>query len=505
VTNSLFSSISYGKVWKDKPFNFQVSANHDQNANQNRINLTFPNLTFNVNTLYPFRKKEPVGDAKWYENLGIALNTVAKSTSYFFDTAVNASGQINNNLQWGASHSVPISLSLPSLGPVQISPSISYQEKWYQEKNTRTWNPTDRKLDTVVQKGFYTARDMSYGIGMSTRVFGMFGFGKNSKVQAIRHEIRPNISINYKPNFNAQNYYTTQVDTTGRTNRYSYFEGSLFGAFSESRFGGIGFGVDNVLQMKVRDTKDTTVASKKVSLLDGLSINGSYNMIADSFQFSNFTMSARTNLFDKLNITASANFDPYLDDTSGNRIDKLVWTKNPISLGRLTSGQISLDSRFNGGDQKKRNQNINQTARNTTGMPMDELQQEAAYIQNNPSEFADFSIPWSVSLSYSLRFSRYKSFNNPKSYETTFNQDVNWNGDVNLTPKWKIGMSGSYNISKKELGLLSMNLSRDLHCWQMSIAISPVGRYKFFTINISPKSNLLRDIKVNRTRYFYDM
>ena len=146
-----------------------------------------------------------------------------------------------------------------------------------------------------------------------------------------------------------------------------------------------------------------------------------------------------------------------------------------------------------------------QAARNASGMPMDEFQQEAAYIQNNPSEFADFSIPWSISLSYSLRFSRFKSFSNPKSYETTFNQDVNWNGDVNLTPKWKIGMSGSYNISKKELGLLSMNLSRDLHCWQMSIAISPVGRYKFFTINISPKSSLLRDIKVNRTRYFYDM
>ena len=94
---------------------------------------------------------------------------------------------------------------------------------------------------------------------------------------------------------------------------------------------------------------------------------------------------------------------------------------------------------------------------------------------------------------------------NPGKFETNFNQDVNWNGSVNLTPKWKIGASGSYNISLKEIGVLSMYLSRDLHCWQMSINLAPVGRYKFFTINISPKSSLLRDIKVNRTRYFYDL
>ena len=68
-----------------------------------------------------------------------------------------------------------------------------------------------------------------------------------------------------------------------------------------------------------------------------------------------------------------------------------------------------------------------------------------------------------------------------------------------------IVLSGSYNITQKELGLLSINLSRDLHCWQMNINMSPVGKYRFFSINISPKSSMLRDIKVNRTRYFYDL
>ena len=507
-TNQLNSSITYSKIWKDKPYNLSISANHNQNTTQKLININLPDVAFNVNTQYPFRRKEAIGDYKWYENIGMALNTNARSLSYFYDTAKNISTQLANNFKWGASHSVPISLSLPALGPVQVSPSVSYQEKWYQEKFIRKWNPTEQKLDTVISNGFYSARDMSFGIGMSSRIFGMFAFNKKSKIQAIRHEIRPSISINYKPNMNKQSYYTSQVDTAGTVAKYSYYERSVFGSFSDVRFGGLGFGIDNILQMKVKNSKDTGLASlKKVSLLDGLSINGNYNFLADSFKLSNLSLSARSNLFDKINITANAQFDPYLYNDQGKRINKLVWNKKAMSLGTLTSGGISLQSRFNGGDKsgKTNNSNLSNANANNSGLPLDEYQQEAAYIKNNPNEFVDFSSPWSVDVSYSLRFSRSPSFTNIGQFQTTINQDFNWNGNISLTPKWKIGMSGSYNLTLKEIGVLTMNLSRDLHCWQMSVVLSPIGKYRFFTINISPKSSMLRDIKVNRTRYFYDL
>jgi hypothetical protein len=83
-------------------------------------------------------------------------------------------------------------------------------------------------------------------------------------------------------------------------------------------------------------------------------------------------------------------------------------------------------------------------------------------------------------------------------------QDINGGGSLNLTPKWQIGLNGSYNITQKEVGLVSVSLSREMHCWGMSINLSPVGRYRFFSINISPKSALLRDLKINRTRSTYD-
>lgn len=95
--------------------------------------------------------------------------------------------------------------------------------------------------------------------------------------------------------------------------------------------------------------------------MDGFNLTSRYNFLADSFKLDPINLSARTSLFDKVNITAGASFDPYLNDANGKKIDKLIWTKNPVSLGRLTSGNISLNSNFKGGDQSKSPSVNNQT------------------------------------------------------------------------------------------------------------------------------------------------
>jgi hypothetical protein len=417
--------------------------------------------------------------------------------------------QIFNNLQWGGTHSVPISLSLPQIGALQISPSITYSEKWYQQKFVRSWNNATKKVDTTINKNFYSSRDMSFGIGMTSRIFGSYTFRKNSAVKAIRHEIRPSISANYKPDMNGKYFYTTQLDTVGRVGRFNVFDNSLFGGFGEGKFGGLSFSVDNNIQMKVRDRNDTAVdAVKKVNLIDGLNLGGSYNFLADSFQLSVFNIGARSNLFDKISITAGGTLDPYEVDSRGDRLNRLVWKNKIATLGRFVGGNISVSSQFQGGDKnKKKNTNtqgIGQPYNPNTGMPLDEYQTEAAYINNNPAEFADFSIPWSFNFSYSLRFQRDRKADYSGFY-TNIYQDMNWNSTLSLTPKWQLGINGFYNITQKEIGTMSVSIAREMHCWQMALNVSPIGRYRFFNITISPKSGLLRDIKVNRTRFFYDL
>ncbi|MFZ4058546.1 MAG: putative LPS assembly protein LptD [Ferruginibacter sp.] len=507
-SNQLNSTISYNKVWKE--FNIALNASHSQNTNQKTISVSLPDVSFNLNTQYPFRRKEAVGKLKWFENIGIALNSNVRSQTFFSDdTAIsklNIGKQIFDNYKWGGNHNIPISLSLPQIGPFQISPSISYVERWYQERFRRTWNSTSRKVDTTIKNGFFTARDMSFGLSIATRIFGMFTFGKKSKIKAIRHEIRPSIGINYKPDMNGKYFYATQIDTSGRNARFSLYERSLYGAFGEGRFGGMSFNIDNNISMKIRDKKDTTAdATKKVTLIDGWSLGGSYNFLADSFALSVFNMSARSNLFEKINITATATFDPYQVNSSGDRINKLIWRKKALTLGRLIGGNVSMSTSFQGGDKSKKPKTPGQGMpyNTNTGMPLDEYQTEAALISNNPAEYADFSIPWSISLSYSLRFQRERTAD-LVSYKTNFYQDVNWTGTVNLSPKWQLGLNGFYNITGKELGTISMSIAREMHCWQMAINVSPVGKYRFFNLTINPKSALLRDLRINRTRYFFD-
>ncbi len=509
--NQLSSSITYSKNWKNRPYNISISANHNQNTVNKQININLPDVAFNVNTQYPFRKKDAAGDLKWYENIGIGYNGNGRSLTSFYDTAGNIGKQALNNLQYGARHSIPITLSLPPLGVLQVAPSVSYEEKWYQQKFVHTYNPLKKAEDTVKTNGFYTARQMTFGISFSTRIFGMYGFGKNSNIKAVRHEIRPSISANYSPNFNAKNFYKARIDSAGNTGLRSYYENSIYGAYNNQRFGGLSFSLDNVVSMKVRDKADTSAkADKKISIIDGLKLDGSYNFLQDSFKFSNLTLSARSTITDKINISAGAVFNPYQTDKNGRNIDKLVWSKNPFTLGQLVSGSVQMQSSFKGGDKKnKKNDNnkLNNGALNNldnrNGLPLDEYQKEAAYIQNNPGEFVDFEIPYQADFSYSLVFSRPFDVASAK-FKTVFTQALNFNTSANLSPKWKIGINGNYDITLKKIQTVSMFLSRDMHCWQMAINISPVGIYRFFSINISPKSAILRDLKINRTRSFYD-
>jgi LPS-assembly protein len=508
--NQLNSSITYTKDWskKNKPYNISISANHNQNSVNGLTNLNLPDVAFNINTQYPFRKKESTGEIKWYENIGIGYQGNSKTLTSFYDTARGIGGQIVDNLKYGAQHNIPITLSLPPLGVIQISPSVSYQETWFQQKLVKSYNAVRLKDDTIsLKKGLYTTRQVSFGVGASTRIFGMFGFGKNSKVKAIRHEIRPTLSLNYTPNVNEGNYYYTKVSAT-EIRQVSYFENSgIYSPYSNIRNGGMSFGIDNNVTMKVKGKGDTSAAAdKKITLLDGLSINSSYNFLADSFQLAPISLSARTNLFEKVNISAGASFNPYQIDAQGRPKNRLV-LKDKFSLGNLTSANVSLQTSFKGGDKSKKTatEKLNQpnTGLRDDGITQDEYQREAAYVQSNPAEFADFEIPWNIDLSYSLTLSKFFDITKA-SFTSSVTQGITFNAAANLTPKWKIGFNGSYNLSDKKLGLLSMYLTRDLHCWQMAINITPVGLSRSFSINIAPKSPILRDLKVNRTRSFTD-
>ena len=497
--NQISSSVSYTKSWDNK-YNLSVNLNHNQNNNLGLVNMSLPNINFNAITIYPFQSKDQIGAGKWYEKLGIGYNGSFQNQLSFYDSALNFN-KLLDTMQWGAQHSIPISLSLPSLGPVTITPGISFEEKWFGQQSIKTWNNKTKQVDTSISRGFYRAPNMSFSLGTASRIFGTYKFKKNSSVQAIRHEVRPSISMSYTPDLAASYHYTTQIDSTGRNYRFSKYDGGIGGGYSEGTFGGMGFGVDNLLEMKLKDKKDTTEgAFKKVKLIEGFGFNSSYNFLADSFALGNFNIYMRTTLFEKLNITSNLTMDPYQTDQQGFRVNKLDIDPTKLKFGNITSGGLSFSTSFksksaDGKESKQKDIPIDPF------MTPDEQQRQLQYAKSNPAEFTDFNIPWTLTLSYSFQFSRYMK-PDYSGFQINTYSSLNFNGDFSITPKWKLGGTGYIDVAKRSIQQLSMFITREMHCWQLAINVTPIGLYKSFSITVNPKSGILRDLKINRSRTF---
>jgi lipopolysaccharide assembly outer membrane protein LptD (OstA) len=506
--NQLSSSIAYSKTWVDKPYNLTISANHNQNNKTRLVNFNLPDVGFTVNTLYPFQKKESVGTKKWYEQLGIAYSGNFRNQLSFYDTAFKLRNVIDSS-QWGAQHGIPISLSLPPIlgGAIVVSPGVSYSQVWIARKFIRTWNDTKHKVDTTIEKGFFVDQQASTSLSFNTAVFGTYQF-KNSKIVAIRHVIRPTISANYKPDLSKKYYDSVQIRDDGYKIWASELQGGgIFSGYGSGKTGGLSFSLDNNLEMKVRNTKDTTGenAFKKVRLIDGFGVTTSYNFLAEKFKLSPFQLYFRTNLFEKININASGTINPYVSDTLGRDIDEYVWEAGKFSLGRLSSGSISMSTSFQSKpkdekkDKEKKEQMENQL--NDPVLAADK-QRLLDYMRQNPAEFVDFNIPWQISFSYSLYFTE-EVKPDYSGFTKTVRSSANFSGSFSLTPKWNFSMNGYYDFDTKTLQTLTMAIAREMHCWQLSINVSPVGLYRYFNFTISPKSGLLQDLRINRTRSFY--
>ncbi len=495
--NMLQSSISYSKTSTDGKYNLTVSATHNQNSNLRVQNISLPNVSFTVNTIYPFEKKEPTGTPRWYEKLGIGYNGNARNQFSFYDTAFNFK-QILDTAKFGAEHNIPISLSLPALGPFIISPNVSFSQLWFGEKNNVFWNPNGRKVDTIVQRGFYTASRMSYGINLNTRIFGTLNFPKSKSLVAIRHEIKPTIGFNYTPDLVSQHYKLIQVDTLFRTRYVADLGNNVYSLYGQGRSGTVSFGLDNLLEMKVKNKKDTTgdEPTKKVKLIDGLSINGGYNLLADSLNWSPVSISFRTTLFQKVNITGNASVNPYAVDATGNEVNNLLWKRG--NLGRLTNAgfNVSTSLQSKSKDGKTQQERVNDDETLTPDEQLSELQ----YMRDNPAQFTDFDIPWTLQLSFATSLSRLQRSN--FTFINQFTSSLNLNGDFSLTPKWKVGGNLIFNVKDAKIGVLTMYITRDMHCWQLAINVTPIGITRSFSIVLNPKSGLLRDLRINRSRYF---
>lgn len=490
--NNMSSSISYGKVFADGKVNFTSSLSHRQDMSTGNVYLQLPNFSLNVSSFNPFDSKDRVDEQKWYQRINVGYGLRGTNTLNTGDSTLFTK-QTLKNFTNGFEHNIPISLSLNAFKYFQFNTSVNYTERWYLQSTRQRMENTKEGyiavLDTV--QGFRRAYDYSVSTGLSTKIYGMYP--KIGKIQAIRHVITPSVNINYRPDFSDAMYgfYKNYVDQYGMINRYSIFDKNVYGSPSAGKSMGIGFSVDNNIEAKIKSKSDTTDGGfKKVPLLQGLSISGNYNFVADSMKLSPLNFSGRTALFgEKINVNFNGTLDPYAIDQAGQRYNKYVI--NEGKLARLTNFGLSFDYSLNPKAAKNRNNNID-SLRSQIGSNMTPEQAQAlSRISADPNAFVNFSIPWNLAGSFSFQYSK-------PGQVSTITSTVNIHGDVSLTPKWKVTFNSGFDLKAKEITLTQFNIYRDLHCWDIAIGWTPFGRYQSYNFTIRAKSSILQDLKLSK-------
>lgn len=500
--NNMASSIAYGRVFADGKVNFTSTMSHRQDISTGRVDLELPSFSLNVATFNPFDSKNRVGEQKWYQRITVGYslqgrNSISTTDSLLFKK--EALSQFSNGFQ----HNIPISLSINAFKHFQFNTSVNYTERWYLQsirKGLENEVEGFKEVRDTVQ-GFRRAYDYSVSSGLSTKIYGMYP--KMGKIDAIRHIVTPSINLNYRPDFSDPSYgfYKEFINKDGIQQKYSVFEGGIYGGPSAGKSMGIGFSIDNNIEAKIRTKDDTTGKGfKKVHLLQGLTFSGNYNFMADSLKLSTISFSGRTSLFkEKINLNFNGTFDPYMLSEEGVRIDRYALKDG--KLARLTNFGLSFDYSLNPNANKSRNDNLD-SLRNQMPNMTQEQAQALARISSNPNAFVDFNIPWNLNGSFSMNYSK-RWDSNVKQEKSDITATVNVNGDFNVTPKWKVQFNSGYDLKQQALSLTRFSIYRDLHCWDMSVGWVPFGQYKSYNITIRAKSSILQDLKLTKRESHY--
>lgn len=514
ISRKLSSNISYSKKFANTPFSMGLNLSHNQDLETKQVDLQLPNLTVNMQNQYPFQRKDGkttvldnfsfgysmAASNRLTNNLGrIGIDPARDSIAPF---AQNFAKFFENGKK-GIRHSMPIGYSFKAFRFFTISPSISYEEKWYFEKLDWKYdiinNTPTLVSDTI--KGFNRIANYSVSAGLNTRLYGTYFF-KSGKVKAIRHVINPSVSFSLTPDFTKNDNYFQAISQNGKITYKPRHEGFVYGPSTTGKSGSIGFGIGNSLEMKVKSEKDSV--ARKISLLNNLSIGSSYNLVADSFKLAPFGISANTNLLNNLlNINMSASLDPYYYKTFTNeegktyerRVNEFAWKAG--SLGRITSANLAINTNLN--PKARENEQKSREKIAQSDLP----QQEKDFYLNNPNSYVDFEIPWSLRINYSLNYSRpLKQISSAKDFNIT--QTLQFSGDLSLSEKWKINFNSGFDIEMKKFTNTTITIARDLHCWTMNLSWTPFGTFTSYNFSINVKASVLQDLKMEKRKPFYD-
>ncbi len=519
------SSVNITQKIPNTPWTISASMSVNQQQSTEMVSLTLPDVNVSMSRIYPFKRKSAVGEERWYEKIYMGYTANIRNSIRTKEDSLFKS-DIRKDWQNGIKHNIPIGATFSVLNYLNITPSFNYTERWYTQKVNYHYDRREGKIaqtDTVT--GFNRVYDFNFNLSFETKVYGMYTplFLKN-KIDRIRHVFSPSISFSYQPDFGDPKYGAYEpinyFDEYGHRNEfqniYSPYSRNIFGTAPRGKQSSINFSFKNNLEMKIRTANDSL---KKISLIDDLGVNFSYNMAADSFKLSNIGVNMRLKLSKSLTVALSGQFDPYLYEgvkdeygqiTRLRQVDKLR-ISNGKGFGRLISTSYSISPSINQdtfkkwfgkGDNKDKN-NKNQNRDSSESGNSSGGERSGSLLQRKTEDEGEYDddgylkneIKWNVNFNYGMRLTQDMNRIDLKNmeYKRKLVHNFGLSGQIQPTKNWNLSFSADYDFDNKRFIIPNISISRDLHCWNLSANFSPSGN--FFYVKLSASSQMLQDLK----------
>ena len=520
ANNTKASSVSYSRTFPSIGLNLSSTFNITQNTRDSSLSVTLPDLNISLNRLYPFKRKKAAGEERWYEKIAVQYTGRLTNSISTKDNLILKQGlsKWNNGMQ----HTIPVSATFTLFKYLNVVPSFNYTERWYTRKVMQNFDPVANAVVRDTVSGFNRVYNYNLSLQMNTKLYGFFKPWKmfGDKVQMIRHVFTPSVSFSYAPDFGQSRYgyydTYTYTDTNGevRIVEYSPYQGMAFGVPGKGMQKSFNFSIDNNLEMKVKSDKDTT-GVKKISLIDQLSANMSYNAAAKTRPWSDLSMNLRLKLTKSYTFNMNASFATYAYqyDDRGNIVvgDRTEWSYGRFGRFQGYSGSFSYTLNndtwkkwFGKSDEDKDNKEEDEEFDDE--YQTDEEREELRKKQSQPRKkeqanitddgYLAFKMPWSLSLSYSysIREDKNKEKFNRKTmrYPYALTHSLNASGNVKLGSRWNVNYSSGYDFTQKKMSMTTVNISRDLHCFTMSCGLV-FGPFTSYNFSIRALSTMLTD------------
>ena len=486
LSNTFKSNINYNYKFPNSPFRLTVNASHELNSidTNTYAQLVLPQLTLNMDRIYPFKRKYKVGRDKWYEKIGLTYSSTALNKINTLQDSLFTESALDD-LKYGIRHSFGLNTNYKLLKVFSFQPSFNYRETWEFKQTTQNWDADSGVVNdhTIEKFGRYGTWDA--GATVSTKMYMFYNFLSFLPVKTIRHVITPQVGFRVTPNYSDRDYVQqVQVDTLGNLSTYSIYDdySPFSGAPTNKETGKITMELQNNFEMKVRSRKDTLTGYKKVKLLDQLRFSTDYDLFADSMNWNNLSIVASTNLFNffRINYNSSMDFYAYGTDSSDNnyRLNTFELTENG-RLGRFVRHAIGINFTLSNKKQQERKKK-----------KLEEMNKSAFVFQN---------IPWSISVGYTYNYQ--KPYDDDSKQQT---QALVVNTKMQITQNWQFDASLNFDLEAREFGYTTFSIYRDMNCWEARIMVVPAGGQQQYNFGINLKPSMFKDLKIERKRNFYD-